>query len=141
MLSKFIIEQTEVEKLFNDIFLSDEAPEVDINYVDLHTVMIVSTLRYAIRYKLDYIANKDIAYMLNYVKKCVQLISSLKIVLINFRVNDKLVLRMQRLFQDQKIPNMHHCRSAQTEGVSFCLKEQQFWYLKNMSMQKQEVQR
>lgn len=100
MLSKFIIEQTEVEKLFNDIFLSDEAPEVNINYVDLHTVMIVSTLRYAIRYKLDYIANKDIAYMLNYVKQCVQLISSLKIVLINFRVNDKLVLRMQNQLHD-----------------------------------------
>lgn len=88
MKYKIITDRFEVEKLAEDIFLSDDKGFVHMDYADLRTFRKISTLKYAISFNLFCLNDNFIEELLNVIKSQDIPFADLRGCLINFRINE-----------------------------------------------------
>ena len=88
MKYKIITDRFEVEKLAEDIFLSDDKGIVHMDYADLRTFRKFSTFKYAISFNSFCSNEKFIEELLNVIKSQDIPFADLRGCLINIRIND-----------------------------------------------------
>ncbi len=88
MKYKIITDRFEVEKLAEDIFLSDDKGIVHMDYADLRTFRKFSTFKYAISFNFICSNEKFIEELLNVIKSQDIPFADLRGCLINIRIND-----------------------------------------------------
>ena len=88
MKYEVITDRFKVEKLADDIFLSDDKVIVHIDYADLRTLKKISTLKYGISFKISYSGNKFIEEILDVIKSLNISSADLRTYLINIRSNE-----------------------------------------------------
>ncbi len=89
MKYEVITDRFEVEKLAEDIFLSDDKALVHIDYADLRTLKRICTLKYGISFQISCSNDKFIEEILDVIKSQDILFADLRAFLINIRINEK----------------------------------------------------
>lgn len=88
MKYEVITDRFEVEKLAEDIFISDDKAFVHIDYADLRTLRRISTLKYGISFKISCSTDKFIEEILDVIKSQGIPLVDLRTFLINIRINE-----------------------------------------------------
>lgn len=88
MKYEVITDRFEVEKLAEDLFISDDKFFVHIDYADLRTLRRISTLKYGISFKISCSNNKFIEEMLDVIKSQGTPLADLRTYLISIRANE-----------------------------------------------------
>ncbi len=88
MTHEIITDRFEIEKLAEDIYLSDDKTVFHIDYADLRTLRRISTLKYGILCKVSYPGDQFVEEILTTIKSSDIPISDLKTYLISIRTNE-----------------------------------------------------